>query len=161
MTSDRAITANRRNARASTGPRTMAGKARSGQNAGKHGLAATEAASDAAPEVEHFVALIAGDLGTDPAIREAARTIAETQFHLRRVLTVKHALMRDSAPNPDGEASVDASSVLATGALNLLHGLERLERYERRAFSRRKSAIRRFEQLAAHTQCRAQGRAPE
>ena len=71
MTSDRAIEADRRNAKASTGPRTMAGKARTGQNARKHGLGAKQAASDAALEAECFAALIAGDLGTDPAIPSA------------------------------------------------------------------------------------------
>ena len=38
MTSLRRRRANRRNARASTGPRTAAGKARAAQNARKHGL---------------------------------------------------------------------------------------------------------------------------
>jgi hypothetical protein len=38
VTSPRKRRANRRNARASTGPRTAAGKARAAQNARKHGL---------------------------------------------------------------------------------------------------------------------------
>jgi hypothetical protein len=40
MASRRQITANRRNARKSTGPRTSAGKLRSRRNALKHGLTA-------------------------------------------------------------------------------------------------------------------------
>jgi Ni/Co efflux regulator RcnB len=39
MTTDRKRRANQRNAQRSTGPRTQAGKARSKQNAWKHGLA--------------------------------------------------------------------------------------------------------------------------
>ena len=42
MATNNQITANRRNARKSTGPRKTAGKARSGGNALKHGLTATQ-----------------------------------------------------------------------------------------------------------------------
>jgi hypothetical protein len=38
MTSERKVTANRANARASTGPRTRQGKIRSAQNARRHGF---------------------------------------------------------------------------------------------------------------------------
>jgi hypothetical protein len=38
MTSARQVAANRRNARVSTGPKTLAGKARSARNARRHGL---------------------------------------------------------------------------------------------------------------------------
>ena len=45
MTSARKLEANRRNARASTGPRTAAGKARAAQNARRHGLSLAAASS--------------------------------------------------------------------------------------------------------------------
>lgn len=42
MASEKQLAANRRNAQSSTGPRTRSGKARSSQNALKHGLSANQ-----------------------------------------------------------------------------------------------------------------------
>ncbi|KAB1072381.1 hypothetical protein [Methylobacterium soli] len=140
------ILANRRNARASTGPRTAEGKARSAQNARRHGLAAAASDPQAEIEAEHLAALLAGDLASDPAILEAARAVAEAQSHLQRVRAVKIALMRD-ADSPESPTSAETLSTPLAPS-ELLQGLERLARYERRALSLRKSAVRRLETLA-------------
>lgn len=153
MTSDRAAKANRRNAKASTGPRTAPGKTRSAQNAYKHGLAAEASDPHTEAAAEHLAALLAGDLGGDRTILDAARAVAEAQSHLRRVRAVKGAMIRDGADLPEIRPNADGVPAPTISA-ELLQGLERLERYERRAFSLRKSAIRRFVALAgqaAHT----------
>ncbi|MGE7415075.1 hypothetical protein [Methylobacterium tarhaniae] len=148
MTSDRAVEANRRNAKASTGPRTAAGKEQSRQNARKHGLSASGADLEADGEIGRLTELIAGDLPTGPGVREAAHAVAVAQHHLRRVLAVKTALMRaDLAAQQAGAEA--ASPHVPIPSSDLLRDLERLERYERRASSRRKSAVRHLTSLIA------------
>ncbi|GJE46232.1 hypothetical protein [Methylobacterium soli] len=146
MTTERAIRANRQNALASTGPRTAAGRTRSAQNARKHGLAATDPNPDAPEETEHLATLIAGAHGGDAAILDAARAVAEAQFHLRRVQAFKGTLIREEVHALQAETGTDIASTLFPSA-DLLQKLARLERYERRAFSQRKSAVRRFAAL--------------
>ncbi|ACB23235.1 conserved hypothetical protein [Methylobacterium radiotolerans JCM 2831] len=146
MTSERASRANRRNAQVSTGPRTLAGKARSRQNARKHGLSAMDPNPDAEIEIERLADLIANRHGRDANVGEAARAIAEAQVQLQRVFACRIALLRNRPLNPEGDARGDEGSPARTSE-ELLLQLERLERYERRALSRRKFAIRRFYEL--------------
>lgn len=148
MTSERASRANRRNAQASTGPRTPAGKARSGQNARKHGLSAVDPNPSAETEIERLAELIAGEHGRDATVRESAWAVAEAQFQLQRVLACRTALLRNGLLIPEREAEGDERSAAEILEELLLH-LERLDRYERRALSRRKFAIRRFYELAS------------
>ncbi|TXN03427.1 hypothetical protein FV222_08555 [Methylobacterium sp. WL103] len=155
MTSDRAIDANRRNAQASTGPRTRRGKTQSRQNARKHGLAAAAFDPHAEAATEYLAELIAGDFCGDPPILEAAYAVAEAQCHLRRVLVVKGTMIREDAEFSERHAKMDGSSA-PDASPELLQALERLERYERRAFSLRKSAIRRFEDMARRARRRPQ-----
>jgi hypothetical protein len=96
MTSERATRANRSNAKASTGPRTRAGKARSGQNARKHGLSAAGSNPKVDAEVARIVELIIGEYGGDEVTRDAARSLAEAQVQVRSVRAYKVALLRNS-----------------------------------------------------------------
>lgn len=148
MTSDRATSANRRNAQASTGPRTRTGKARSGQNARKHGLSAADADPEMEAEIARLAELIAGEHAADAAVLEAARDVAEAQIQLQRVLAFKTALLRNGPLNPLREAEADDQFQVTVVAEPLLQ-LEALGRYERRALSRRKFAIRRFSELVS------------
>lgn len=143
MTTERAIHANRHNAHASTGPRTAAGKARSGRNARKHGLSAVDPDPQADMEMERLAALIAGEHRSDTIVLGSALAVAEAQRQFQRVQKFKTALLSDSPLAPGRNA--DANSPMPLEILEeFLTRLERLERYERRALSRRKFAIRRF-----------------
>jgi hypothetical protein len=92
MASERQIAANRRNARNSTGPRSISGKKRASQNAFRHGL--TKPISGAAfdREVETLARQIAGD-SEDKITIERARDAAEAELELARVRRVKVALI--------------------------------------------------------------------
>ena len=140
MTTPRQFEANRSNARASTGPRSKAGKARAGRNARRHGLSSAIASDPAAAgAAEALARRIAGD-GAGPAAMALARAFAEAQIDLDRVRKVRrHVLGRLMADPDDGaEDKVDRSK--------LVRQLRRLERYEHRALARRRRAIRAFDQ---------------
>jgi len=131
MTSERKIAANRKNAKKSTGPRSEAGRAASRQNARRHGLA-TGIGSDPAfrDDIEILAKLLAGGREN---FGEFAREAAEAHLDLTRIRRIRaglYARMRffDAASTED--------------LMALAEQFARLERYERRAFSRRKRALR-------------------
>jgi hypothetical protein len=140
MTTPQQFKANRSNARASTGPRSNAGKARAGGNARRHGLSIAVASDPAAAGAAEALARhIAGD-GAGPAAMALARAFAEAQIDLDRVRKVRrHVLGRLVAEPDDGAAGKVDGPVL-------LRQLRRLERYEHRALARRRRAIRAFDQ---------------
>jgi hypothetical protein len=96
LTSERKITANRANARASTGPQTTRGGARAARNALRHGLSLPARSIPAlSEEVETLAGEIAGP-GANVATQELARRVAETQIDLRRVRCARHKLLSDA-----------------------------------------------------------------
>jgi hypothetical protein len=128
MTSARKAEANRRNARVSTGPKTSAGKTRVAQNARRHGLKLPALCDPAwSGEIEALAREIAGaDAGLERLA--LARPIAAAQIDLVRARRARRDLFPKNLRKPDATARLAA-----------------MERYERRAWSRRKCAIRDFD----------------
>jgi hypothetical protein len=164
MTSQRKIEANRRNARLSTGPRSLSGKARSARNARQHGLAVPIWSDPLLTQnAESLARAIAGPEAS-PRLMAAARRVAEAQT---TVAQVRRYVVEAIAPGYDrlsffpqhGRVTVRPPT---RKVLELLHGppcpeklavvlkdvskdAEAIDRYERRALSHLKFAIRDFD----------------
>jgi hypothetical protein len=179
LTSERKITANRANARASAGPQTTRGRARAVRNALRHALSLPVGSIPAlSEEVEALAREIAGS-GANAAIQELARRVAEAQIDLRRVRHARHQFLADTLsqeyysstkmrmklkilrallrPNPPdistealefatSDSSLQGPDKLATILLEEAKKLLAMDRYERRALSRRKFAVRAFDE---------------
>ena len=133
MTSERKIAANRNNAKKSTGPRSDAGRAVSRFNALRHGLAAT-IGNNAAFEgdVEDLAKVMSSASGSQ-SVSQVAREAAEAQLDLSRIQKIRTHLYATIY-------FVDGAGLDHVAELN--DKLAKLERYERRAFSRYKRALR-------------------
>jgi hypothetical protein len=131
MTARRRAAAGPRPAWRCTGPLTAQGKQSVARNALRHGLSLPVLADPLlAKEVVALAEQIA-DGSADPELRELAVRVAEAQTDIQRVRDARHASM--------------GALIAAPGkAPEKTRELVRLDRYERRAMSRRKSAILAF-----------------
>jgi hypothetical protein len=124
MASNRQIEANRSNAKRSTGPKTAGGKARSSQNALRHGLASS--CKPDAPEFATLMVAIRASLACEVG-SETAAAIAHAKCELWHVRLVRQAMLAALWDHPIGDVA---------------RRLEGLERYERSALAAQKRALR-------------------
>jgi hypothetical protein len=147
MASERQIEANRRNAAKTAGPRTAAGKRRASRNSFRHGLAARAVLTAHAAEQAEELARAFADGSHSVLVNEKARTAAEATLDLARARQAKVAPMRiiaglDTHIEPRSLASNIAPHMSEPMTfLDALSKLAAIERYERRALSRRNRAI--------------------
>ena len=121
MSSQRRQEANQANARLSTGPQTPEGKARSSQNARKHGLSAREVviAKDELEEFEDFLAAYQADLQPQGMVEQGLfNQLVLAAWNLQRISRLEADLAKDGDPLANGYAEPS---------------VERLARYHTRA----------------------------
>jgi hypothetical protein len=182
LTSDRQQRANQANAKASKGPKTKAGRARSAQNALRHGLSIPVCKEPSLSIQAEEIALKLAGPNPDEALLDRARVVGEAQVDLNRVRARRNALVSQLLADPEYQPlsayKIQARRVrsvervcqtlsrfpnfrdikpqielkplkdeekFATIVEDRIRELAALDRYERRAISKRKSAIRAFD----------------
>ena len=142
MTSPQKIQANGLNSRKSSGPRTIAGRQKAARNSLRHGL--TSISHDGASDCALIEQLIEAHCGAerDPRVRMQARLVAESELVLRSVrerqLDTIERRLATATRSATKRTILDEHEAMKAAAPDL----KRMERYERRAWSRLKRAMR-------------------
>ena len=129
-TSQRKASSNRKNAQNSTGPRSELGRLRNSRNALRHGLAIPIGSDPSfSKDIEALATTLASGHNGQLA-QEFARQGAEAHLDLARIRQLRSERLAAALGKPTLEDYSELNNNLA-----------QLERYERRAFSRRKRAL--------------------
>jgi hypothetical protein len=131
MTSDRQLAANRRNARKSTGPVSVSGKRRSRENALRHGLAIDVDRDPLLRADADRMAQVLSRARGEPSITLTTQDAAAAEIDLLRISKIRASIFDTFYKS---ERSLQDLT-------RLNQELGKLDRYERRAFSRRRRAL--------------------
>jgi hypothetical protein len=123
LTTGRQQRANRAEAKSSTGPKTVPGRARSAQNALRHGLNVSVLSDPALAPLAEAIALRIAGPDADAEALEQARRIAEAQVDLNRARGSRRRLITGLLTDP----TYQPLQVL-TRRLRLMKMLDRMER---------------------------------
>ena len=134
MASEKQIAANRANAQKSRGARSAGGRARASRNATRHGLAANFRKN---PMAVCSIEVLTNLLREAGLSEHKARLAAVAEYEVKSVLTVRSKLV---------EQLRDAAEHAGDTFLDGLQKLQRIDRYEKRASSRRKQVFRQIQQ---------------
>jgi hypothetical protein len=135
MASEKQLAANRANAKKSTGPKTAAGRSKSGRNASRHGLSLPmEMDADVSAKIEALVEALASN-NPDSDRQLAITEIAHAQLELLRIRKVRAHML--------------AGAKVEEGDPKVLQRLLALDRYERYAHTKRRRATRKTLTLGA------------
>jgi hypothetical protein len=142
MISHRKRAANQRNSARSTGPRTSTGKVRSSRNALRHGLAIAVARDAAGSlEIERLSKVIAGGR-RDPVLLYHARIAAEAELEIMRVRAARAALINETVHDRINYAPLREPEGTTVAVWQAASQFSKYDRYECRALSRRRRALR-------------------
>ncbi len=140
MTTERKRRANQHNAQRSTGPKTLAGKARSKKNALKHGLSVPVSVQpDLADLLRELESSLEWDTAPTSSTKEDLRAVLVAVLEVLRARSVKAYLLDQWTQHCD--PAVAGASTSESSTSDLMQHLLRADRYERRALSHRKCAI--------------------
>ena len=133
MATEKQIAANRANCKRSTGPKTAAGQSKSSRNAFRHGLSLPLSADpQTQAKIEALAEAVAGDSATAEQLG-AARKLAAAHLDLTRIRNACAQVTSKLSTQP-----IDPRSV---------RRLCGFDRYERRAWTKRKYAARELDHL--------------
>jgi hypothetical protein len=135
MASQRQLNANRKNSARSTGPRTERGKARSSRNAVRHGLAKKfgEEADDLR-NIQKLAELIASE--RKDISHESAHATANAELELVHIRKARAEAWRLVADSIEEGLVGDIAAAISKA--------ESIDRYEKRAISRKKKIVRKM-----------------
>jgi hypothetical protein len=138
-----------------TGPRTREGKKRSSKNALKHELNVRVSSYPVLQERADAIVARLLPQWEDPELLELAWSLAEAQVDVERAQVVRASLVVQLEQAIADAACEEAGSMAGSlSVAELLRKLEKLDRYTRRTLSKRKFAIREFDQAQREIQKR-------
>jgi hypothetical protein len=147
MITPRKINAARVNGAKSLGPRTLRGKERSAKNSKKLGLSVPLSLSPSDHRLYGDLMDLFGGKNDDPEMRSAADAASHAQIHLEMVRQARRTAMVKASASFEQPAVFKKAIRLAASC----------ERYEARAFSKRKKALRRLSEALSKLTERTQG----